>query len=190
MSYILLVFLLIGCTLLYLLFEEIKKQQSERHPSGKTLRRRLAKSRKEFIGKSEQWHQANVKQTLKPSTGRGIIPSTTAPGAKTPKPTTKPNTQKPAVILPPPPPPNGKLSTPSVETVPSVLPDLAALVRAKRKQSVLQPASATSKNRLDSLTKDRRVSDRLVKTLMFANPDRSEQWAVDKAIYDLERDRI
>ena len=54
----------------------------------------------------------------------------------------------------------------------------------------VKPASGVTKNRLDSLTKDRRVSDRLVQRLLLMNPERSEQWAYEKAIYDLERDRV
>ena len=54
----------------------------------------------------------------------------------------------------------------------------------------VKPASGATKQRLDSLTKDRRVSDRLVQRLLLMNPERSEQWAYEKAIYDLERDRL
>ncbi|WP_008313662.1 hypothetical protein [Leptolyngbya sp. PCC 6406] len=43
--------------------------------------------------------------------------------------------------------------------------------------------------RLDRLTRDRRVSERLIERLAFDNPNRSKRWCVEKAIYDIQRDR-
>jgi hypothetical protein len=43
--------------------------------------------------------------------------------------------------------------------------------------------------RLDRLTKDRRVSERLIERNAFNNPGRSKRWCVEKAIYDIQRDR-
>ncbi|MEM6715941.1 MAG: hypothetical protein AAF622_12780 [Cyanobacteria bacterium P01_C01_bin.147] len=43
--------------------------------------------------------------------------------------------------------------------------------------------------RLDRLTKDRRVSERLIERVEFNHPGRSKQWCVEKAIYDIQRDR-
>lgn len=43
--------------------------------------------------------------------------------------------------------------------------------------------------RLDRLTKDRRVSKRLIERIEFDHPDRSKRWCVEKAIYDIQRDR-
>ncbi|MGD1859653.1 MAG: hypothetical protein ACFB0E_06755 [Leptolyngbyaceae cyanobacterium] len=43
--------------------------------------------------------------------------------------------------------------------------------------------------RLDRLTRDRRVSERLIERIAFNNPGRSKRWCVEKAIYDLQRDR-
>lgn len=43
--------------------------------------------------------------------------------------------------------------------------------------------------RLDRLTRDRRVSERLIERIEFNHPDRSKRWCVEKAIYDLQRDR-
>lgn len=43
--------------------------------------------------------------------------------------------------------------------------------------------------RLDRLTRDRRVSERLIERIEFNHPGRSKQWCVEKAIYDLQRDR-
>jgi hypothetical protein len=110
------------------------------------------------------------------------------PAAKVePAPKTKP------VPLLPAPPPNITLATPQPppqETVPLVLPDLTALAKAKRKKASTQPASAAIKHKLYTLTKDYRVSDRLVRRLQVDNPDRSEQWCYEKAIYDVERDRL
>ena len=42
---------------------------------------------------------------------------------------------------------------------------------------------------LDRLTKDRRVSERLIERIEFNNPGRSRRWCVEKAIYDIQRDR-
>lgn len=42
---------------------------------------------------------------------------------------------------------------------------------------------------LDRLTRDRRLSERLVERIAFNHPDRSQRWCVEKAIYDLQRDR-
>jgi len=43
--------------------------------------------------------------------------------------------------------------------------------------------------RLDRLTRDRRVSERLIERIEFNHPGRSKRWCVEKAIYDLQRDR-
>jgi len=43
--------------------------------------------------------------------------------------------------------------------------------------------------RLDRLTRDRRVSERLIERVEFNHPGRSKRWCVEKAIYDLQRDR-
>ncbi len=43
--------------------------------------------------------------------------------------------------------------------------------------------------RLDHLTRDRRVSERLIERIAFNNPGRSKSWCVEKAIYDIQRDR-
>jgi hypothetical protein len=42
---------------------------------------------------------------------------------------------------------------------------------------------------LDRLTRDRRLSARLVERIAFNHPHRSRRWCVEKAIYDLQRDR-
>jgi hypothetical protein len=42
---------------------------------------------------------------------------------------------------------------------------------------------------LDRLTKDRRVSERLIERIEFNNPGRSKRWCIEKAIYDIQRDR-
>lgn len=44
-------------------------------------------------------------------------------------------------------------------------------------------------NKLDSLTRDRRVSERLIERIAFNHPRRSKRWCVEKAIYDIQRDR-
>ncbi|MDB9525456.1 hypothetical protein PN498_05615 [Oscillatoria sp. CS-180] len=43
--------------------------------------------------------------------------------------------------------------------------------------------------RLDRLTKDRRVSERLIERVEFNHPERSKRWCIEKAIYDIQRDR-
>ena len=50
------ILLLIALVLVALLIQEIRRQQSSNQRSGRALRRKLARSRKEFIGKSERWH--------------------------------------------------------------------------------------------------------------------------------------
>lgn len=42
---------------------------------------------------------------------------------------------------------------------------------------------------LDRLTRDRRVSERLIERIQFNHPGRSRRWCVEKAIYDIQRDR-
>ncbi|MEO0538380.1 MAG: hypothetical protein AAF215_31520 [Cyanobacteria bacterium P01_A01_bin.123] len=44
--------------------------------------------------------------------------------------------------------------------------------------------------RLDSLTRDRATSVRLVRQVKQRNHGRSNNWCAEKAIYDLERDRL
>ncbi|MBE7381703.1 MAG: hypothetical protein F6J95_009875 [Leptolyngbya sp. SIO1E4] len=43
--------------------------------------------------------------------------------------------------------------------------------------------------KLDRLTRDRRLSERLIERIEFNNPGRSRRWCVEKAIYDIQRDR-
>ncbi|MEM9002742.1 MAG: hypothetical protein AAGE59_04345 [Cyanobacteria bacterium P01_F01_bin.86] len=43
--------------------------------------------------------------------------------------------------------------------------------------------------KLDRLTRDRRVSERLIERIAFNHPERPKSWCVEKAIYDLQRDR-
>jgi hypothetical protein len=43
--------------------------------------------------------------------------------------------------------------------------------------------------KLDRLTRDRRVSERLIERIALEHPGRSRQWCVEKAIYDIQRDR-
>jgi len=92
--------------------------------------------------------------------------------------------------LPPPPPPNFAPSTPKPKPIAiPTLSELEALAKAKKRVRP-QPANAATKHRLNVLTKDERVSQRLVSRIKLNNPDRSEQWAYEKAIYEVERDRL
>ena len=50
-------------------------------------------------------------------------------------------------------------------------------------------ASPQLMRRLDRLTKDRRVSERLIERVEFNHPGRSRSWCIEKAIYDIQRDR-
>ena len=55
------------------------------------------------------------------------------------------------------------------------------------KASQTQPTQLMRK--LDRLTRDRRTSERLVQKVAYQYPDRSMRWCVEKAIFDIERDR-
>jgi hypothetical protein len=86
---------------------------------------------------------------------------------------------------PPPPPPNPKLANLlSISTR-----DLARLMGKKAKTVVVQPASGATKHRLEKLAGSPSVAERLVIAVRLAYPDKSEQWAYEKAITDLRRDR-
>ena len=51
-------------------------------------------------------------------------------------------------------------------------------------------SSGVSFPRLDELTHSAETSRRLVKHMQQMHPDKSLQWCVEKAIYDIERDRM
>lgn len=67
------------------------------------------------------------------------------------------------------------------------------LVRAAVPRRRLQQPSAGIPSHLmrelDRLTRDHRVSLRLIERIEFSNPGRSKRWCVEKAIYDIQRDR-
>jgi hypothetical protein len=67
-----------------------------------------------------------------------------------------------------------------------------ALKQASQPQTKrVQPANATTKWKLESLVHgDRNAASRLAAQIAFANPDKTEQWCWEKAIYDLRRDRF
>lgn len=44
--------------------------------------------------------------------------------------------------------------------------------------------------RLNELTHDAGASERLVSALVERNPDKGTRWCIEKAIYDIERDRM
>ncbi|NEP15703.1 MAG: hypothetical protein F6J97_02235 [Leptolyngbya sp. SIO4C1] len=48
---------------------------------------------------------------------------------------------------------------------------------------------ATRQQLMRLVNGNRAVADRLVERVRSQNPDRSEQWCWEKAIYDIERDR-
>jgi hypothetical protein len=63
--------------------------------------------------------------------------------------------------------------------------------RLKRVRSPLgtSPVPGHLMQQLDRLTRDRRVSERLIENIAFNNPGKSKRWCVEKAIYDIQRDR-
>ncbi len=159
--------------------------------------------RKAYPGQSMQWCIQKViydvrfgKKTIQPNTtlsrwgegGGGFSSSPSSP----PSPAKPQATAPQKAVFPPPPPANPVLSTPKVKTdeLKVSLPDLAALAKAKRQMVASVPASHATKEKLYKLVGNKGVGDRLVQRLRAANPDRSEQWAFEKAIYDLERDRV
>ncbi|MBF2025618.1 MAG: hypothetical protein IGS48_02465 [Oscillatoriales cyanobacterium C42_A2020_001] len=170
---------------------------------------RVETVREAYPGKSMQWCIEKAiydlrfgKKSIKPNAtlsrwgeGGGTFNSSPTSSKPASQPVATPSkTTKPALQLPPPPPPNSALSSPTQpkqETLfaPS-LPDLAALARAKRQTVVRQPANESTKQKLFTLAGNRAVAMRLVERIQTANPDRSEQWVYEKAIYDLERDRL
>ncbi|MEO1790984.1 MAG: hypothetical protein AAFR25_02015 [Cyanobacteria bacterium J06629_19] len=56
-------------------------------------------------------------------------------------------------------------------------------------QTIQQPATEAFL-RLTELTHSEQVSDRLICDIIRRNPGRDELWAAEKAIYDIERDRM
>lgn len=64
-----------------------------------------------------------------------------------------------------------------------------APVRRGRAQAGTVAVPGNLMRRLDRLTKDRRVSERLIERVEFNHPGRSKRWCVEKAIYDIQRDR-
>jgi hypothetical protein len=54
-----------------------------------------------------------------------------------------------------------------------------------------QPANGSTKGKLERLVhSDKRAAERLAAQVAFSHPDKSEQWCWEKAIFDLERDRV
>jgi hypothetical protein len=82
--------------------------------------------------------------------------------------------------------------------VPSVDIALQAKAEAERRKRV-KPKSQTAPKlanipdyalvKLDRLTKHTPTSRRLVERLMLANPNKTLAWCIDKAIWEIERDR-
>lgn len=146
-----------------------RKYSPEPSP-GTALKEQLAQSRRDFPGMTEEWHWQRVSK----------------------------------VTPPPPPPPNPALSAPKLQHwgITGVVlkgedekplavsaRDLQALVDAKRKMPKVQSSESSRRKLYRLLGGDVEQARRLVNRVRIANPDRTEQWAVEKAIYDLERDR-
>lgn len=65
-------------------------------------------------------------------------------------------------------------------------------VRRFRQPTLVSASKAAPRyliSRLDRLTRDRRVSERLIERVEFNHPGKSRRWCIEKAIYDIERDR-
>jgi len=108
-------------------------------------------------------------------------------------------------VPPPPPPPNPGLSAPKLQHwgVTGVVlnskeqekplavssRDLQALIETKRRMPSQQASEASRRRLYKLLSGDVEQARRLVQRVRIANADKSEQWAVEKVIYDLERDR-
>ena len=45
-------------------------------------------------------------------------------------------------------------------------------------------------HKLTELTRDRKTSERLVRRISQMNPGRTADWCIEKAVYDIERDRM
>ncbi len=140
---------------------------------------RIAAIRKQYPAKSMEWCLQKVIYDLRHGTKLPPPPAPPAnPTLSTPKPTLQHWGLTGAVLK-------------ATEEKPLAIStrDLEALAKAKRKMPS-QPASEASRRRLYNLVLGNAdQARRLVERLRISNPDRSEQWAVEKAIYDLERDR-
>ena len=60
----------------------------------------------------------------------------------------------------------------------------------KPKSPLLTTSAPTSFPNLDALTRNPDTSHRLVADIKVRNPDRTLEWCAEKAIYDIERDRL
>lgn len=58
-----------------------------------------------------------------------------------------------------------------------------------RRASVANAVPSHLMRKLDHLTRDPRVSERLIERIEFNNPGKSKRWCAEKAIYDIQRDR-
>jgi len=69
------------------------------------------------------------------------------------------------------------------------LPKRSTTARRSGKSSNPNAVPPRLMRELDRLTRDRRVSERLIERVEFNHPGRSRRWCVEKAIYDIQRDR-
>lgn len=57
-----------------------------------------------------------------------------------------------------------------------------------------RPVSPASRSptfkRLNELTRNREITERLIQHAAQRHPDKTPEWCIEKAIYDLERDRM
>jgi hypothetical protein len=85
--------------------------------------------------------------------------------------------------------PKPLVTTKPVANTPNTVGEALQQARQKPKRPA-QPASAATKWELERLVhSDKNTAERLAAQVAFANPDKSEQWCWEKAIFDLERDR-
>lgn len=88
-----------------------------------------------------------------------------------------------------------KTERPAASPRPSAhIPNTVGDAMRQAKQRITRPAqsaNATTKWKLERLVhSDKKAAERLAAQVAFANPNQSEQWCWEKAIYDLERDRV
>ncbi len=58
------------------------------------------------------------------------------------------------------------------------------------RRPVAQASHSPVFKRLNELTRNREIAERLIQHVAQRHPDKTPEWCIEKAIYDLERDRM
>lgn len=58
------------------------------------------------------------------------------------------------------------------------------------RRPVAQASCSSLFRRLNELTRNREITERLIQHVSQRHPDKTAEWCIEKAIYDLERDRM